>query len=303
MASSLSVADTVTLRFTLAWDMQLDPVNEKRPFAHLFLSTVYAQQVHQVELEQAKGQMKLSLAFSSPTLRTISPTDLVNNCDLNIHLFARTFNNYQEAVQNPAGSLLIPLHEIVHALVVAGGDRALEKPIELFMVHEVNLNTKGTIRITPATLQVSRVVPIPVLQLREEVITGKHYVKAAVQHSIDRVRKMQAITAHYIETTQHLYERVRPTIHQVRNINSVVWDSNAGSFPPIFYTMDVVEPVFTEAFFSNCLDIVMERSKLGAAQVNGWNVTGDRPNKEDVINMANLCGQVLCAYVIHCAYR
>jgi DNA-binding transcriptional regulator YdaS (Cro superfamily) len=287
---------TVTLRLLLQWDLRLDPQNERRPFAHLFLSTLYALQVHQVELEQAKGQMKLSLTFSSETLRKVTPEDLVANCDLNIHLFARTFNNYEEAVQNPAGNIIVALHELVHT-ERTGSDKAVEKTVGLFMVSEPELNQKGLMRIQHAG------TGIPMIQLRDTPITNKHYVKALVQRSITRVQKIQAILSSYIQTTERLYERVRPTIRQVRNINSVIWNSSAMDYMPIAYTLDVVQPVITEAFFNNCLDIVLDRNKLTAENVRRWRITGENPSKSDVIQMENICGQLLCAFVIHCSYR
>jgi hypothetical protein len=298
----------VTVRFGLQWDLWLDAQNEQQPFAHFFLSTLYAREVQQVELETAKGSMNLSLVFRDERLAKIDPEDLVCGCDLNIDFFVRTKNAYDEDVQNPAGSLVIPLHEIIKNLDGSRGPApVLEKRIGLFMIHNTARNTKGNLKLLPVAIRAggggANRSYVAAVSLRDIDITTKHYNGRRVQQSIDRVSKIQNMMARYIEMTEGLYGGVQPSIQQVSRINSAIWVSRAGVFPPIAYVVDIVPPGVTEAFYRNSLDVVLRRNRITLERLRSLNVRGDRVNKEHVLLMSNLVGQMMCSYVVHCVYR
>lgn len=292
----------LVLRFVLQWDFYLDPDNESNLSVHAFVSTLYSSQVHIIPLETAKGRRGFSLTFTGSKLSTVPVGDVVESCDLNLHFFIETKNNYNEAVPNTAGTIVVPLHEIVHALVNQPSEPRLEKSVDLFMIRNPDQSTKGTIEFTSALVGTPK-QKVPCLSLRGVAVTSKDYDRAAVQRSIRRNVKIQQILNRYIELTESIHAGVRPTLEQVALINTDVWNSAAGMKPPIAYMLDVVDPGLQEPYFANCLDIVLKRQRVTKEELLRWNISGPNANPQHIINMENICGQVLCAYVIHCIYR
>jgi hypothetical protein len=301
----------ITIRFVFKWKLLLAPEENGEhggPYVHFHLSTNFSTDIHEVELEQAAGQMNMSLGFSSSSrnaadvnlLRNLNADQLLAMCDLNVKFFSRTENNYREAVGNPAGSCIVPLHAL-HDALYEGRDGLVEKDITLHMIHVPRQKSKGTAQFRSVNLPVGgKVAPI---SLRgQPAVPSLKFFKKRVQTEIDRAMHMSSVNALFIEATEALYERINPTLKTVARINSAIWVSSAGVFPPIAYCVDVVQPHIPVSFFENCLHVVLERNRLTGIPKE-WNITGDRVNPEHVLIMENLCGQLLCSYVIHCVYR
>jgi hypothetical protein len=258
--------------------------------------------VHNVALETAKGRRGFSLTYTASKLSEVAMSDIVAHCDLNLHFFIETKNNYNERVPNTAGTIVVPLHEIVNALVNQPREPRLEKSVELFMIRNADQSVKGVIEFTSALVGNPKQA-VPCLSLQNVSVTPRDYDRAAVQRSIRRNVKIQQILNRYIEITESIHAGVRPTLEQVALINSDVWNSSAGMKPPIAFMLDAVDPGLEEPYFANCLQIVLNRQRVSREELLRWSVKDPNANPQHVINMENICGQVLCAYVIHCIYR
>jgi hypothetical protein len=297
-AAAASGKDDVVLRFIFKWHLLLDSKNEQRPFVHFYISTNHSTDVHIIELETSTGQMPLALRFTGPNLHDTSLEDLLTSCELNARFFVRTVNNYNEAVQNPAGSVIVPLHSLFNTLVM--GDGLMDKDVNLHMIHNPKRKNKGVVQFRVVTLQGGgRASPI---SLRGIAMANKHYNSGRIQRIIDRTLKNQNICARFIESTEVLYDNVRPTLKAVERINSAIWVSSAGVFPPIAYVVDVAKPVIPARFFENALQVILKRNRLPELP-RSWNITGDSCSAADVTAMENLCGQLLCLLEVHCIYR
>lgn len=292
----------LVLRANLKWDIYLDAKQERKPFLHFYLSTNYSPQVHEVYLDDAaSGSMKLVLKFD-PTekLNTATAKELLQGCDLNVDTYVHTVNQYKEPITNPAGSSIIPLHEIVTLLGPHTSGGSLTSPVILFMVHDDKKRVKGQLTLESITLSQTTGQVAPVVSLRGVALTERDVKNAAIQAIIERNEKMQHICGRYIESTEVIYEGVDPTIESVSNINSAIWVSRAGIFPPIAYTLDVVRPKISEAFYLNCLDIVLRRLDMHFASVLKLDLIN---SQKDIKLMGSLAGQLLCCYISHCTYR
>lgn len=301
MGEDKSTSDLL-LRFNFNWDMNLDPSQEHSPYAHFYLSTNYSDlQVVEIDLEQARGSRRLKLEFNSEALKRTSAIKLLQGCNLNVDLYVWTKANYGEPVSNPAGSMIIPLHEIVSYLS-PGSDGALAKPIILYMVHDEKYKySKGSVTLSRVDVGSSTKIMLPFLRLNGNPISPQEVKQASIQGVIRRAEKNQHACAKFIEATEILYEGVDPTIDAVANINSAIWVSRAGVFPPVFFTLDVVKPVITERFYQNCLNIVLKRLKLSREDVLRLDISGD--NKRHIATMGSIAGQILCCYIVHFTYR
>lgn len=289
----------LTLRFLFEWNVNLDPSQESRPFADFYLSTNHSTDMHRIQLETAAGKQKMRLDFSGPVLKEIAPVKLLQGCNLNIDMYVHTFNAYEEAISNPAGSVVIPLYELASSLSpTAQGEGSVQKPLVFYMVHdEAYKYSKGSVTLARPPGFGSPMF----MMLRGKQITPQDVRQVSIKALIERAEKNQHICARYIEASEVLYENVEPTMETVANINSAIWVSRAGIFPPVFYTVDVVKPVITEAFYQNCLEIVLTRFKMTRQQLLALDITGK--NRQDILKMGSFAGQFLCAYIAHVIYR
>jgi hypothetical protein len=293
---------SLIVRANLKWQLFLDAKQERRPFLHFYLSTNYSAQVHEIDLgDSESGSMKMVLKFE-PTekLKSATAKEILQGCDLNADVYVHTKNQYKEPVTNPAGSVIMPMHEIVAQLGPHTSGGVISAPVVLFMVHDDVKRIKGQLTLESLILSQATGQVAPVVTLRGMPITERDLKNAAIQMIVERNEKMQHICGRFIESTEVLYDGVDPTIESVSNINSAIWVSRAGIFPPIAYTLDVVKPVITEEFYQNCLDIVLGRAVMTREQLASLDVAG---NSKDINTMGSIAGQLLCVYVAHCTYR
>lgn len=291
-------ASGLVLRLNFAWDLLLDGEREWRPYVHFYLSTNLSSQVHEIDLgDSAAGKQRLVLNFRRTTaLDECAMQRLLGEGTLNIDFYVYTLNNYKEEVSNPIGGVMVPLYELVKQL--SEGD--LRKSVDLFMVHDDDMRNKGHVvlgaqRLADGSSGVN--TPIPFVVLNGHVATAHDVQKLSLKALIERNAKMQHICARYIEATEEIYTAVEPTIASVSNINSALWVSRAGVFPPIAYVLDVVRPVVSEAFFQNCLDIVLRRAVLSRHEFVRLDIEGGRAH--DINRVGSIAGQFLCCYITH----
>jgi len=290
----------LSLQFNLKWKLMLDGSRESEPEAHFYVSTIYSSRVLEKRLDGSSGSMDVVTQFpiDRPS-RVTTHEELAQNCCLNIDFYVHTTNKLHECVSNPAGSVMIPLFELMSA---KGG--LVEAPVYFYMVHNTDRNVKGRVEISP----------IRPLQGLSRPPIMMHY--AGVAFDVDRVasplmikeclltlKRNNYICLRNIDASDEIYGSetgFKPTMPSVKKINSSIWISRAGSVAPLFFTLDLVDPGIEAAYFLNAIEIVRRRMRLRHSDLLRLNM--NKPSAAELKTFGSFVGQFLCLYVIHCSY-
>ncbi len=295
------------LNFDLQWELMLNPRAENNPYVHVYLSTHFADTPQVLKLGSARGTRTVQLDYALNQLAPGLSSDngaasllLLANCDLNFDFFVLTQNDSEEAVCNPAGCIIVPLREVAWPAAVGADPR--EKPpmlradVHLYMVEDPALQSKGSLLLRPAAGGEAA----PTITLAGQPLIASMLSAEAFRHAQQRHEKALAVCQSMTDMCKELFGYLRPTLPTVANINSDIWCSRAGNLPPLAYTIDLVRPRISEAFYLRCMDVVLRRSGKEPRQVLALLMDERR---QDAETMGALCGQMMCTYVIHTTYR
>lgn len=294
-------ARTLKLQFDFKWKLILDNNRESVPEAHFYISTIYSSKVHVRDLGSSAGSKEISLQFviDRPS-REITHTELAQNCCLNVDFYVHTTNKFNECVSNPAGSVLIPLFELMST-----NNGVVEAPVYLYMVHNQDRNNKGRVAISPIS-------PLPGFTRPPVMMSygGKAFDVAQVASPLQikeclmTLKRNNYICLRAIDASDEIYgseNGFKPTMPSVKKINSSIWISRAGSTAPLFFTLDLVDPAIEASYFLNAIEIIRRRMRLKESDLLRMNL--NRPTATDLKTFGSFVGQLLCLYVIHCSYR
>lgn len=288
------------LQIRFKWDLHLEPKSETELSADFWLSTIFSHKVVTVpDLGTASGARNLILEF--PLLRDPSQQELLKDCVLNIDFAVHTSNAYNECVPNPSGCVMVSLIELLTS-------NATTTDVYLFMVHEPQRKSKGTVTISPiAPIKGSVSNPVMITHnggFIDPLLYGGQSGLDLLKHTINEAKRRTYIAMRAISASDEIYGNdggLRPTMPTVRRVNSTIYVMRAGVTLPLFFTTDVVEPEIGIDFLVNCMEIVRRRMRLKVSALLALDL--NRPTPHALKTFGSFVGQVLCAYVIHCSYR
>ena len=279
-----------------AWQLRLHPDEEFDPYADVYLSTNVSQQFFTLDLKgQASGEHVTEASSSILEFPLVTPCanedeleTLLARSYLNVDFYVHCHNSYNEVVTNPAGSSSLALQALLdmdEAAAAATGN------IVMYQVHDPNLNIKGQykIRIT----RDGGGAPVQRIAATEQRPTRRCQSECAQQEQWRS--NAQKICGLYIEAVERWNDRIESTIEAVANINSSIWVSRAGIFPPLSFSLDACRPQISDAYLRHLVEIVLRRMRLTDEQALAL--------ADDSDQLAQLAGQTLCVPITHTIYR
>lgn len=283
------------LHFTLDWELLVAHPDEEISHVDIYVSTEFSKAFFTQELSEDSGSTRLSLSFPLVEGKTLTIESLLRGCNLNMDFFTKVYNTYHERVQNPAGSVVIPLHEIVCEGEMATG-------IDLYMVRRPEIRSKGQVHVGP--LKVAGLSkPAPIVMFKDTpIVKAVHLNDDLVKEAVQETAASRMDSLGYTEATEYMYELLKPTIEQVKNFQSAVYVTRAGIVSALLYTVDVVEPKASIEFFANMCEIVRRRMRLRTSELLAID-TNTLSSPEGAKRFSQFAGWVLELYTNHCTYR
>lgn len=283
------------LHFNLDWELLVAHPDEEISHVDIYVSTEFSKAFFTQELSADSGSTRLSLSFPLVEGKNLTTESLLLGCNLNMDFFTKVYNTYHERVQNPAGSVVIPLHEIVcEGEAVAG--------IDLYMVRRPEIRSKGQVHVSP--LKVAGLTkPAPIVMFKDTpIVKTVHLNDELVKEAVQETAASRMDSLGYTEATEYMYELLKPTIEQVKNFQSAVYVTRAGIVSALLYTVDVVEPKASIEFFANMCEIVRRRMRLKTSELLAID-TNALSSPEGAKRFSQFAGWVLELYTNHCTYR
>jgi hypothetical protein len=282
------------LHFTLDWELLVAHPDEEISHVDIYVSTEFSKAFFTQELSEDSGSTRLSLSFPLVEGKTLTIESLLLGCNLNMDFFTKVYNTYHERVQNPAGSVVIPLHEIVCEGEMAAG-------IDLYMVRRPEIRSKGQVHVGP--LKVAGLSkPAPIVMFKDTpIVKAVHLNDELVKEAVQETAASRMDSLGYTEATEYMYELLKPTIEQVKNFQSAVYVTRAGIVSALLYTVDVVEPKASIEFFANMCEIVRRRMRLKTSELLAID-TNTLSSPEGAKRFSQFAGWVLELYTNHCTY-
>lgn len=246
----------------LNYSLRLDAAREKEPELRVWLSQDVSCDKHHLECARLPQAAPLSLDFSPSTAfgadERVSLVDRIQHAYLNIDVFCLLRNKHGESCRNQAGSVRIPIHELLanseryraKLTIPSWGDpnkRGLNTDVEVE-------NDKGWI------------------EFRSSLITADgRAVSPLGAESAEFFRRVEerksSLFFHYMGSCVNMFHQLGYTWPSVALVNAYVYQCRAGILPAAAY-LGAKSGGTDAKYFERAAKIVLERH--GATQSFNW---------------------------------
>lgn len=223
---------------------------------------------------------RLKLTHEAPDAPVTLLSALLETSNFNVDIWTKIRSNYGESTSNKAGRFVVPLARLL------GGSRRDNGTVLMTYVYAAQYREKGKFELccTNATLAGRAIASL-----------DNNDVQRICQNMKQNWRTHQRVLRRFIEAGNYLFDRIPLTWPSLDRINADVWVSRAGNLPAAAYVLDACQPQHSLEFYAKALDIILDRLSLTRQEYLN--------RKEDYRLQANVCGQVLCLFSMHCVYR
>jgi len=279
----------LSLYVSLAYQLAEDEEKEKLPHMNLWLSQTLSDKVHTVQLAKGTQQGTIDLALQFPLSQSsVTNNETIWTANLNIDLWSVLSNLHGERASDQAGSIRIPLAELLltcadqkqpkeYSVSIPSLDAVL---MENGKVQKNLLNYKGKLVLScsrwPLILNNKDNVPVPPASLLQ------------VLQKVEQWKEL--VYAHYMGSCVQLFKQIKATWDITDDINVYRYKCRVGTLPAAAYLGNRLGNT-SPAFFINALKIVLARHKLRLEQF-------DRNSSK----AASVLGAVLCLVDTYMAY-